>query len=292
MLNRCGTLHNLLHAIAKVSASSHVCRKQARDCLRSVFAVYLRDPGRCNMHTMTLEIQSQSAPETAPQGPSAPARLLHETLIDRLRDMIVQGRLEPGTKLNERVLASELGGSRTPLREALKYLASEGLVELLPNRGAIVAPLDPERVKEIFAVMGALEALAGELACRHASDADINEIRALHYQMRAEHARGDLDEYFRFNQAIHLKLVELGGNDVLASVYRGLNANVRRARYMANLSQARWGQAVREHEAILQALVARDGPKLQSLLREHLANKLVLVIEALDSSMPSDRGAA
>jgi DNA-binding GntR family transcriptional regulator len=244
------------------------------------------------MHTMALEVQSQSAPENAPQGPSAPTRLLHETLIDRLRDMIVQGRLEPGTKLNERVLASELGGSRTPLREALKYLASEGLVELLPNRGAIVAPLDPERVKEIFAVMGALEALAGELACRHASDADINEIRALHYQMRAEHARGDLDEYFRFNQAIHLKLVELGGNDVLASVYRGLNANVRRARYMANLSQARWDQAVREHEAILQALVARDGPKLQSLLREHLAKKLVLVIEALDSSMPSDRGAA
>ena len=236
------------------------------------------------MHTMTLDIASQSAPENAPPGESAPARLLHETVIDRLRDMIVQGRLEPGTKLNERVLASELGGSRTPLREALKYLASEGLVELLPNRGAIVAPLDPERVKEIFAVMGALEALAGELACRHASDADVNEIRALHYQMLAEHARGDLDEYFRLNQAIHLKLVELGGNDVLASVYRGLNANVRRARYMANLSQARWDQAVREHEAILQALVARDGPKLQVLLREHLAKKLVLVIEALEPS--------
>jgi DNA-binding GntR family transcriptional regulator len=244
------------------------------------------------MHTMTLEIASQSAPENAPQGESSPARLLHETVIDRLRDMIVQGRLEPGTKLNERVLASELGGSRTPLREALKYLASEGLVELLPNRGAIVAPLDPERVKEIFAVMGALEALAGELACRHASDADINEIRALHYQMLAEHARGDLGEYFRRNQAIHLKLVELGGNDVLASVYRGLNANVRRARYMANLSQARWDQAVREHEGILQALVARDGPKLQSLLREHLAKKLVLVIEALDSSMSSDGATA
>src|SRR4051812_46620003 len=84
------------------------------------------------------------------RAPATPARLLHETVIDRLRDMIVQGELAPGTKLNERVLCSALGASRTPLREALKYLASEGLVDLLPNRGAVVAPLDAERVKQIF----------------------------------------------------------------------------------------------------------------------------------------------
>ncbi len=82
------------------------------------------------------------SPETA----TALTRLLHEEVIDRLRDMIVQGELAPGTKLNERVLAEQLGISRTPLREAIKYLASEGLVELLPNRGAMVAPLESERV--------------------------------------------------------------------------------------------------------------------------------------------------
>jgi DNA-binding GntR family transcriptional regulator len=117
--------------------------------------------------------------------------------MDRLRDMIVQGELLPGTKLNERVLCEQLGISRTPLREALKFLASEGLVELLPNRGAQVAPLESGKVKEMFVVLGSLEALAGELVCRNASDAEIAEIRSLHYQMVAHHARGELAAYFR-----------------------------------------------------------------------------------------------
>ena len=212
---------------------------------------------------------------------SVPPRLLHAAVVDRLRDMIVQGELAPGTKLNERVLGAALGTSRTPLREALKYLASEGLVDLLPNRGAIVAPLDGERVKQMFAVMGALEALAGELACRSATDREINEIRALHFQMLAHHARRELGDYFRLNQEIHLKIVDAGGNEPLAEMYRHLNAHVRRARYMANLSHERWDKAVREHEEILDALTRRDGVTLQRILRDHLANKLVLVMEAL-----------
>src|SRR5712671_4578078 len=92
-------------------------------------------------------------------------RPLHEEATDRLRDLIVQGKLAPGTRLNERLLTAQLGLSRTPLREAFKVLATEGMVELLPNRGAIVAPMDPVRLAEALAVMGALEALAGELAC-------------------------------------------------------------------------------------------------------------------------------
>lgn len=232
-----------------------------------------------------MDLALHNVNETAPSGDSAgEPRPLHATVVDRLRDMIVQGELAPGTKLNERVLGTALGMSRTPLREALKYLASEGLVELLPNRGAIVAPLDPERVKQMFAVMGALEALAGELACRGATDADINEIRALHFQMLAHHARRDLAEYFRLNQEIHLKIVDAAGNEPLAEIYRSLNAHVRRARYMANLSHERWDNAVREHQEILDALTRRDGAMLQRMLRDHLANKLVLVMEALGSA--------
>lgn len=208
-------------------------------------------------------------------------RLLHETVVSQLRDLIVQGELAPETKLNERVLAEKLGTSRTPLREAIKFLASEGLVELLPNRGAVVAALKPEKMKEVFVVLGALEALAGDLACRNATDADITEIRALHYHMLAHHARGELAQYFRYNQQIHIKLMECAGNATLVQVYRGLNAHVRRARYMANLSRERWDKAVREHEEILDALVRRDGVRLQGLLRDHLANKLVLVMEVL-----------
>lgn len=212
---------------------------------------------------------------------SIPRRPLHEEAAERLRDLIVQGRLAPGTRLNERLLTAQLGVSRTPLREAFKVLATEGLVELLPNRGAIVSPIDEQRLGETLAVMGALEALAGELACRHATDAQLNEIRALHYEMLAYHARGDLAGYFKFNQAIHLKLVKYSGNAVLYNAYRQLNGNVRRARYMANLSRERWDAAVREHEEILAALGARDVERIKRLLAEHLAHKLASVLGEL-----------
>src|SRR5436190_22844531 len=108
-------------------------------------------------------------------------RPLHEEATNRLRDLIVQGHLAAGIRLNERLLTAQLGLSRTPLREAFKVLATEGLVELLPNRGAVVSQIDAARLSESLAVMGALEALAGELACRNATDAQVNEIKALHY---------------------------------------------------------------------------------------------------------------
>jgi DNA-binding GntR family transcriptional regulator len=213
--------------------------------------------------------------------PKISRRPLHEEVVGQLRDLIVQGRLAPGTRLNERVLTGQLGISRTPLREAIKLLAAEGLVELLPNRGAIVAPLDAARVTQTLQVIGALEGLAGELACVHASDEQLGEVRALHYEMLAMHARGDLAGYFRCNQAIHLKIVEAAGNPVLANTYRQLNDYARRVRYMANLSKERWDAAVREHEEILRALVERDAPRLKVLLRDHLDGKLGAALGAL-----------
>jgi DNA-binding GntR family transcriptional regulator len=208
-------------------------------------------------------------------------RPLHEEVVGRLRDLIIRGDLAPGARLNERLLCEQLGISRTPLREAIKLLAAEGLVVLLPNRGAQVTLLDPGRLAETLQVMAALEGLAGELACRHATSERIAEIRALHDEMVAMHARGDLQSYFRFNQAIHLKLVEASGNATLANAYRQLNANVLRARYMANLSRERWDEAVREHEQILAALEARDVTRLKSLLRDHLAHKLASVLNTV-----------
>ena len=210
-------------------------------------------------------------------------RPLHEEVIDRLRDRIVQGELAPGARLNERVLCAELGISRTPLREAIKMLATEGLVELLPNRGAIVTPLKAATIADTLAVMGSLESLAGELACVNATGADLAEIRALHFEMLAHHARRELAGYFKYNQLIHMKIIESSGNPVLTNTYRQLNANVRRARYMANLSQERWDAAVREHEEILAALASRNAPRLKRLLAEHLAHKVASVMAALES---------
>lgn len=212
---------------------------------------------------------------------------LNDSASRRLRDMIIHGTLAPGARLNERELTSVLGVSRTPLREATRMLASEGLVELLPNRGARVAALNVQSIRDTLEVMGTLESLAGELFCAKATDADIAEIRATHFEMLADHARGDLESYFARNQAIHFMIVDAGGNQVLSQVYRTLNDRVRRVRFMANFTQARWDQAVDEHNGILEALTARDAGRLMYLLADHLAHKLTVVSQAL-ASTPAD----
>lgn len=217
---------------------------------------------------------------------------LHDQVVVRLRDAIVEGRLAPNERLNERVLCARYGISRTPLREALKVLAQDGLVALLPNRGAVVTPLTATELDQTVEVMAPLEALAGELVAARIGPAGIAEIRALHHEMCAFHARGDLPAYFRANQAIHRQLVEHTGNRILASTYVALNARIRRFRYMANLSPDRWEQAVAEHEQILAALSARDGSRLGRLLRQHLVNKADAVKANLELEDGADAAGA
>jgi DNA-binding GntR family transcriptional regulator len=202
---------------------------------------------------------------------------LHDFLVGALRDLIVEGELAAGTRIPERLLCERFGVSRTPLREALKVLASEGLVELLPNRGARVATLSERDVDDMFQVMAALESLSGALACARITDAEIAEIRALHYEMLAHYMRRRLPEYFRLNQQIHEAILDAARNPVLKATYQGLAGRIRRARYAANMSDERWAAAVAEHEAMLDALDARDAARLAALLGAHLRNKSEVV---------------
>ena len=121
-----------------------------------------------------------------------------------------------------------LGISRTPLREALKVLASEGLVELLPNRGARVRPLSEQDLGELFDVMGGLEGLAGRLACENITDAEIAEIERLHYEMYGFYLHRDMHGYFRINQMIHQKIVEASRNATLKAAYANFAGRIRR----------------------------------------------------------------
>ncbi len=205
---------------------------------------------------------------------------LHDELVERLRDLIVESTLEPGARVPERELCERFAVSRTPLREALKVLASEGLLELLPHRGAQVTRLTAADLDEMFPVMGALEALAGELACAQITEPEMAEVRALHYQMVLHATRGELAEYCRLNQRIHEAIMAAARNPTLARLYRGLAGRVRRARYLANMSKPRWDQAVAEHEAILAALERRDGAELGLVLKMHLQNKCDTVKES------------
>jgi len=212
--------------------------------------------------------------DRARDGQDRPARRpLHEEAAERLRDMIVEGELAPGERITEQALCDRMGLSRTPLREAIKMLTAEGLILLQPNRGASVAAPSAEDIEDTFRVIGALEALAGELACRFARDDDIAEIRVLHYQMALHRTRGERLEYFKLNQKIHEKIVELSGNAVLLETHRQLGGRIRRHRFAANLAPARWDQAIKEHEEMLEALDERDGKRLAEILRRHLDNK-------------------
>ena len=202
---------------------------------------------------------------------------LHEGVASKLRELIFDGVLEGESRIPEKVLCERFGISRTPLREALKVLAREGLICLLPNRGARVNKITPQDIDEVFPVMGALEAVAGEAACQKISEEGIAEIRAFHYQMALHHTRGERLEYFQLNQLIHEKILGAAENPTLTQVYKGLSARIRRARYIANIPQHRWDQAMHEHEIILEVLTARYGKKLGDLLKMHLLNKSEVV---------------
>ena len=201
-------------------------------------------------------------------------RPLAEELADRLRDLIVEGEMAPGERVSERALCERFGVSRTPLREALKVLSREGLVALTQNRGATVTELTLADLEEAFPVMAALEALTGELAAAEATAAEISAIRRLHEAMSAAFAEGDRARYLPLNDDFHAALSATARNPLLAEMKRGLETRIRRGRRRASLSQTRWREAISEHDEIVAALEARDGPRLSETLRRHMENKL------------------
>lgn len=204
-------------------------------------------------------------------------RSLHDELVERLQRLIIEGELTPGEKVPEKELCERFNVSRTPMREALKVLANAGLVTLTPNRGSSVTAVTVDDLQEVFPVMAALEALSGELACQKIIDNEIAAVRALHEDMISHYEAGRLPEYFKANEAIHSSILNAARNDTLASQHRMLSARVRRARYLANMTRERWEKAVAEHEEILAALEARNGPELGQILKDHLSNKLETV---------------
>jgi DNA-binding GntR family transcriptional regulator len=208
---------------------------------------------------------------------------LHEELVERLRNLVVEDTLKPGEKVPEKDLCEAFGVSRTPLREALKVLASEGLVVLQANRGARVAQVTREELEKTFPVIAVLEELAGELACRNLSDAEIDEIGTRHDAMIKAYLAKDRKAYFQANQDIHNAFIEGARNDILESHHRLLASRVRRARFMANLSDDRWAQAIREHEQMMEKLHNRDAEGLGRLMKMHMMNKYAAHIRALDA---------
>ncbi len=211
-------------------------------------------------------------------------RSLHLELVERIRPLIVESQLSPGAKVPEKALCEQFSVSRTPMREALKVLAAEGLVRLEPNRGAWVTLVTIEEVNEVFPILTVLEALSGELACQNITDSEVAHVRALHNQMIKSYADRDLAAYFRTNQDIHHAILLSARNETLTKSCQALSARMQRARFVANMSEDRWSAAVNEHEQIILALEARNGPELSRVLVEHMKNKQASVLKWLQST--------
>lgn len=214
-------------------------------------------------------------------------RSLHRDVADQIRDMIVEGELPPGERINEGALSEQFGISRTPLREALKVLASEGLVELRPNRGTRVSSITPEEVGELFEAVSGIERMAGELAALRMTERDIERLKALHERMERHYEAGERHDYFRLNQQIHNTIVSLAGNSILEATHASLMVRVRRARYLAIQSPERWHESVQEHRSIMQALEARDSAAAGDLILNHVRRTGEVVKQSFVASGPA-----
>jgi DNA-binding GntR family transcriptional regulator len=206
---------------------------------------------------------------------------LADAAAEKLRSLIGDGTLAPGERLTEAELSARLGISRIPLREALRALAAEGIVTIEPHKGAVVTPVTPEEVDEVFPVLAALEGCAGELAAARMGEAERAEIEALHQAMLAAHRAGRRKQFLAHNEAIHDRIVAAAGNPTLASLHRALSLRLKRIRYVAQVEERSWDRSVAEHAAMMEALTRHDGAALGAALREHLASKRAAVREAV-----------
>jgi DNA-binding GntR family transcriptional regulator len=197
-------------------------------------------------------------------------RTLREQVVDHLRTEILSSRLAPGTELGEVALARSLGVSRGPLREALGQLAAEGLVRIVPRRGAVVKGLTRQEFIDAYQVREALESLAIKLAVPRLTETDKADLRRMCAQMELEARAGNTDRFFEINRDFHATLVRGAGNKTLEEMHAQLIAQM--TRLLKKSVELRGGveQSAAEHRAILAAIDAGDPARAARLLEEHI----------------------
>jgi DNA-binding GntR family transcriptional regulator len=160
-------------------------------------------------------------------------------------------------------------------------LAAEGLVELKPNRGAVVAQMSQQDVADTFELIAALEGQSGELAAQRITPAELAEVRALHFEMLAAHARSDLPTYYRLNAQIHVRINAAARNKVLTQTWTTINARLQALRFRSNVDHAKWERAVAQHQRMLVLLEQRDAPAMRTLMVAHVLDKRDAVLELM-----------
>lgn len=246
----------------------------------------MKRPGEDAPQGMPGEADAPAAAQSERTGRPVPLHKVHQpsltdVAVDQIRRTIVRGHVAPGERLDEPSICAALGISRTPVREALKLLAAEGLVELRRNRNPIVALVDAAELAHLFEVESGIESMAARLAAKRMTAAEIKQLESLQLRMERYRARRELDGYFEINQQIHKLVVGGAKNPVLAETHGWLLGRLERARYMALSAVGRWEQSVIEHREILAALKDGDAERAGSLFAVHVERTGVIVAKTV-----------
>ena len=215
-----------------------------------------------------------NAADTAPEDDAvAPVDTTVGRIADALREDVLTGKFPPGRRIPESAVAARFKSSRTPVREALRLLAAEGVVALRPHRGAEVPEYGLRMILDAIELVERLEAAAGEIACRRISDEEVRWIEFMTREMGAACQAGDRVRYYNLNRRIHYAIVAATRNSALVAAYREYNARLFRVRFVALQPRAKlWREAMREHREMVKLLKKRDGPALAALLRGHMSH--------------------
>ena len=197
-------------------------------------------------------------------------RSLHDQVADQVRDLIIEGHLEPGERIDEASLIDQLGVSRTPFREALRTLAAEGLVDIRPSRGTSVRKLASAEVLSMLEVLGELERLGGRLAMERADEAAIKALLDLHERMMERYTARERLEYYKLNQRFHSLVTQLSNNETLVEVQSNIQARLKYIRFIGNRDEQKWAAAVADHQRMAQAIREKNGDALGEQMRLHL----------------------
>ena len=197
----------------------------------------------------------------------------HVQIADMLRDMIMTGKLKEGDKINEGKLCETMGISKTPMREALRVLSVEGLIRLVPNRGAFVTKPEFEEIAEMFDVMSLLEGFCAHRACEKMTSRKFAHLEKLHAKLEENFERHDQEEYIRVNNQYHSFIQEIAGNRTLNQIVDGLRKKILLYRFQSLNLPDRFASSIREHRDLLEAFRQRDDSRAEALMRQHLQNQ-------------------
>ena len=208
----------------------------------------------------------------------------HIQIADMLRDMIMTGKLAEGDKVNEGKLCSTMGISKTPLREALRVLSVEGLIELVPNRGAFVTKPTLEEITEMFDIMSLLEGFCARSACEKMSRENFSQLEKLHARLEENFELRNQEGYIRMNNQFHSYLQELAGNRTLNQIVSGLRKKILLYRFQSLNMQERFKNSIEEHRQLLEAFRQRNHKKAEMLMQTHLKNQASALVNLAEKS--------